>query len=140
MTAAAAETARVVRFAGVGLLSTALYAALAAWGTARLHLAPAFASLVAYGLAGVFSYFAHRRITFRSNLGHRETSPRFVLVSLTGYAMALAAPLVLTDIAGLPPAVAIAFVSLAVPALNFVLLRRLVFRNAAPRAAGGSAR
>ncbi|KAB0682636.1 GtrA family protein [Aureimonas leprariae] len=123
--------AEALRFAGVGLLATALYAALASWGTASLDLPPAMASLFAYALAGVFSYFAHRRVTFRSNLRHRETSPRFALLSVSGYAIALAAPILLVDMAGLPAPVAFAFVSLAVPALNFLLMRRLVFRSAA---------
>jgi putative flippase GtrA len=135
-----ADPARLLRFAGVGLVSTALYAALACWGTAQLHLAPSIASLLAYAAGAVFSYFGHRCITFRSRLPHRETSSRFAFFAVWGYAVALAAPLLLTDIGGLPAPVAVAFVSLAVPLLNFALLQRLVFARRLSPSSDGSIR
>jgi putative flippase GtrA len=110
--AGSSEPARISRFALVGVVSTLLYA---------------LGSLVAYVLAGVFSYTAHRSFTFRSDRSHREAAPRFIGLSLVGYGIATAAPLLLTDWAGLPNVFAVALTSLVVPALNFVLMRAMVF-------------
>ena len=118
--------ARLMRFAGVGGAATLIYAGLAA-GFGALGVRAVGASLLAYGLAGLFGYFGHKRVTFRSDRAHAEEAPRFAAASVMGAAIATAAPLVLTDAARLPGFVAIGFTCVAVPAMNFLVLDLLVF-------------
>lgn len=112
----------------VGGASTLAYAALAWLGMRWLALPAAIVSLIAYALAAAGSYFAHRRFTFAVSGGHGAAPARFAALSLAGYAIAFAAPLLLTDIMGHPPIWAILLTSLAVPVINAVALARLVFR------------
>jgi len=121
--------ARISRFALVGIVSTLLYALLAMAFSELTRWPAAVGSLVAYVLAGVFSYTAHRSFTFRSDRSHRQAAPRFIGLSLVGYGIATAAPLLLTDWAGLPNVFAVGLTSLLVPALNFVLMRAMVFTS-----------
>ncbi len=124
--------AKLVRFAGVGGSATVIYAGLAA-GFGALGVRAVGASLVAYAFAGLFGYFGHKRVTFRSDRGHGEEAPRFAAASVMGAAIATAAPLALTDAAHLPGLVAIAFTCVAVPAMNFLVLDLLVFsRRSSP--------
>ncbi len=118
--------AKLVRFAGVGGAATVIYAALAAI-LGALAVGAVAASLLAYALAGLFSYFGHKRVTFRSDRAHGEEAPRFVAASAMGAGIATAAPLVLTDALHLPGLVAIGFTCVAVPAMNFLVLDLLVF-------------
>ena len=55
---------RVVRFGLVGIAATALYALIAFLLTFVIPGSAAIASLIAFSLSGVFSYFGHRRFTF----------------------------------------------------------------------------
>ncbi|MDR3509830.1 MAG: GtrA family protein [Caulobacteraceae bacterium] len=120
----------LLRFGLVGLVSTLLYAALAWGATTEMRIAAAPASVLAYALAGVFSYLAQKRFTFRSNGAHKREAPRFLCASAAGASIAALAPLVLTDRLGLPPIVAIAFTCGFVPVMNYLVLERLVFRGA----------
>ncbi|RUV41137.1 MAG: GtrA family protein [Mesorhizobium sp.] len=124
-----AGTKLLGRFASVGLVATILYAVLTTifarsnW----LGLAPVEASLAAYAAAALFSYLAHKSFTFMSAGSHRSQAPRFVLLTIAGLAMAYAAPYLLTVTFGLPLAVPVLLTSLAIPALNLLVLDRWVF-------------
>jgi putative flippase GtrA len=123
------DLGRLVRFGSVGMASTLLYAALA-WGLtlgARIGAAPA--SVIAYVIAGAASYLVHKRFTFRSRAAHDREAPRFLCVSALGAGVALLAPVVLTGRLGFPPMIAIAFTCGAVPAVNYLMFDRLVFRD-----------
>ncbi|RRH97193.1 GtrA family protein [Mesorhizobium tamadayense] len=119
----------LARFASVGLVATILYAVLTAVfaGSDWLGLAPVEASLAAYAAAALFSYLAHRSFTFMSAGSHRSQGPRFLLLTIAGLAVAYAAPSLLTVTLGLPLAVPILVTSLAIPALNLLMLDRWVF-------------
>lgn len=121
---------RIGRFALVGGAATACYAGLA-WAGTALGLPAALASLGAYALAALLSYTGHRLMTFAGEAAHGRAAPRFAALTLAGYGAALAIPAALTDGLGAPPLVPIALTCLAVPALNYVVLRRYVFAGAA---------
>ena len=128
MTASRALLARLARFGTVGVAATLLYAALAgAFDVAGLSATPA--SFAAYLIAAVFSFLGHRGWTFRSSGVLARELPRFAAVNAAGLALALAAPLVLTEALDLPGWVAVAVVCLGVPALSFLGLNRWVFRG-----------
>lgn len=119
----------LARFGLVGIAATILYAVLAValveskW----IGFSPVQASLAAYAAAAVFSYFAHKSITFMSNGSHRSEAARFVLLTATGFAVAYAAPALLTAKLGLPPIIAILATCLLIPAVNLLMLDRWVF-------------
>ncbi len=120
---------RLVRFGLVGGVSTVIYAAFAWIFTVSLGMPAVLGSILAYCLAAVFSYNAHRRVTFRSDRPVAEEAPRFAGISLAGWIVAIISPLILTNGWGLPPVVAIVFASVAVPIMSFVGLERFVFRS-----------
>jgi putative flippase GtrA len=134
-TFAGVNFARLVRFGSVGIAATLLYAAVAWSLTAGARIGAAPASVLAYGLAGMFSYLGHKRFTFRSSAAHAAEAPKFIVASMLGAGVATAAPLVLTDRLGLPPIVAIAFACVVIPLMNYLILDLLVFarRSAAGR-------
>lgn len=119
---------RVLSFGVVGAISTLAYAAIAFALGATIAMPAWMASGIAYGVAALFSYLCHRRITFRSAEGHKRVAPRFVITGTIGYVLALLLPVILTDHLRAPPAVAILLTVALVPIVNFILLDRFVFQ------------
>jgi putative flippase GtrA len=119
---------RLVRFGLVGGVSTVIYAVFAWIFTVQIGMPAVIGSILAYCLAAIFSYTAHRRVTFRSNRPIAEEASRFAGISFAGWIVAIISPLILTNAWGLPPLVAIVFASVAVPIMSFIGLDRFVFR------------
>ncbi|MER8388648.1 GtrA family protein [Mesorhizobium sp. M0166] len=121
----------LARFGSVGIAATILYAVMATAlvKSQRFDLSPVGASLVAYTVAALFSYLAHKFVTFASSGSHRTEAPRFFLLTATGFAVAYAAPALLTAKLGLPPIIAILVTCLLVPAVNLLMLDRWVFQQ-----------
>jgi putative flippase GtrA len=127
----AAAIGRLLRFTAVGLAAMAAYAA-AVTALSALGLRPQWlASGVAYAIAAIWSYIGHRRISFRSDLPHAVAGPRFVVVTLTGQALAIALPALITDFSGYPGHVATLAVCIVCPAVSFLLNSSFVFPDAA---------
>jgi putative flippase GtrA len=127
MTVDSAAIGRILRFTAVGLAAMAAYAAIVTT-LAALGLRPQWlASGCAYALAAIWSYVGHRRFSFRSDAPHAVAAPRFVIVTLTGQALAIAIPAVVTDLAGHPGHVATVLVCLICPAVSFLLNSSFVF-------------
>jgi putative flippase GtrA len=124
-----------MRFGLVGVLATVLYALLASalMSPEWIGFSAVPASLAAYAAAALFSYFAHRAVTFMSRGRHRREAPRFLLLTATGLAVAYCAPALLTGLFGLPGIVSILVTCIAIPVLNLIVLRLWVF---APRISG----
>jgi putative flippase GtrA len=120
--------ARLGRFVTVGAAATLAYAAFA-WLLARLAERPALeASILAYAGAAALSYAGHRWVTFRSDRAHRVALPQFLALSAFGCGVAAALSSAGAWL-GLPVEAAIAATCLAIPALNYVVLDRIVFRR-----------
>ena len=124
----------LARFGLVGIIATVIYAALT---TALLQLdwagfSFALASLVAYASAAVFSYIAHKVVTFASSGSHRREGPRFVLLTATGFAVAYVMPVLLTGTLGLPPVIPILVTCTLMPVANLFMLDRWVFAARQP--------
>lgn len=122
--------ARLLRFAGVGVASTLCYAVIALALTQWARLPAVEASVIAYAVAALLSYLGHRHITFRSKGDHLREAPRFGLLVLAGYLLALAIPLLTTGILGWPSAVSILATCIVIPAANYLLMARMVFVDA----------
>ncbi|OWK22002.1 GtrA family protein [Mesorhizobium amorphae] len=119
----------LARFGLVGIAATILYAALVAILTKseRIGFTPIQASLAAYAAATLFSYLAHKSVTFVSGGPHQSEAPRFLVLAATGLAIAYGAPALLTVKLGLPLIVPVVVTCLLVPAVNFFVLDRWVF-------------
>jgi putative flippase GtrA len=124
----------LTRFGLVGIAATLTYAVLATifmkWD--RIEFTPVQASLAAYAAATVFSYLAHKYVTFMSSGSHRSEGPRFLLLTSAGFAVAYAVPALLTGKLGLPPAVPVLVTCVLIPAFNLLVLDRWVFAERKP--------
>jgi putative flippase GtrA len=130
----AARPGTLFWFAAIGLGATVLYAILALLFERGLGVKAVVASVLAYAIAGSFSYLGHKVITFASAADHRREAPRFAATALVGLAIATGAPGLLTHLLGLPSWAAVAFTCLAVPAASFTAMQRWVFaRPAGPQ-------
>ncbi|RWQ38203.1 MAG: GtrA family protein [Mesorhizobium sp.] len=124
----------LARFGLVGIAATILYAVLATvlvkseW----IGVTPVQASLAAYAAAAVFSYLAHKSVTFMSSGSHRSEAARFLLLTAIGFGMAYAVPALMTMKLGLPPIIAILVTCLLIPAVNLLMLDRWVFAQREP--------
>lgn len=116
---------QVLRFAGIGVLASGLYFALATGLSSFAGLAAVPASVLAYGVSAVFSYNGHRQITFRGGDVAPADKVRFVMTTAFGLLLALFIPHVL---AGYAPVVSFTAVLLIVPLCSFLLLKFFVFR------------
>ncbi|TIO76107.1 MAG: GtrA family protein [Mesorhizobium sp.] len=125
---------RLSRFAVIGVSSTLVYgvcALLLSGGGTRAALLPAtLASVVAYAIAGLFSYAGHKYYTFMSAGDHTFELPRFLLLNAIGLATAIALPVVLTERLGMPAAIPVVLTCISVPLVNYIVLGRWVFRDA----------
>jgi putative flippase GtrA len=121
---------RLFRFTSVGIASTLCYAIIALALTSWFHRSAVEASIVAYAIAALLSYFGHRLITFRSKGDHLREAPRFGALVLCGYALALAIPLLFGQILHWPPVASILLTCIAIPLANYVLMARVVFTGA----------
>ena len=120
---------RLSRFVLIGLASTVLYAVLAFVFAGTEGLGATGASVLAFALAAVFSYAGHKYVTFVSDGAHRLELPRFLVLSASGLAVAIALPGLLTEMLGMPAAIPILLTCLIVPVVNYVVLGRWVFRD-----------
>lgn len=132
----------LARFGLVGIAATLLYAALVAVFSKSewLGLTPIHASLGAYAAATLFSYLAHKSVTFVSGRSHRTEAPRFLLLAATGLAIAYGAPALLTVKLGLPLIIPVLITCLLVPGINFFVLDRWVFAGRIPGRHGNRSR
>lgn len=114
-------------FAAVGTLATLTYFAVASAGSA-IGLRAYMSSLAAYAVSSLLSYSGHRYLTFRSTAPVATTAPRFLQLTLAQYALALAIPAALTDVAGLSPTVSYLAVCILAPLTSLLVMSRYVFR------------
>ena len=119
--------ARLACMAVVGGVATALYAILTLTAVKVLSLPIALASPIAYGLAAIWSFRGHRRLTFRDRIPHSAAPARFLALTLIGYGAASAIPALVSGWLAGPPEASILIVCLAIPALNYIVLNRHVF-------------
>lgn len=121
---------RLSRFLLIGAASTALYAVLALAFSSVQGIGVTVASILAFGIAAIFSYAGHKYITFVSGGAHRFELPRFLVLTAVGLVVVTALPALLSGYFGLPAALPVLLACLAIPAVNFVVLGKWVFATA----------
>lgn len=115
---------QMLRFIYVGGFASCLYAILAFALNGWFHFAALSASIVAYCLAGICSYFIHRRFTFASSNDMTKEIGRFVLATLVGLSLSIAIPLIMAERA---PYQVFLTVLLVVPVTSFLMMKFFVF-------------
>ena len=119
---------RLAWFCCIGGATTLAYAALAWLLTVPASWPPAVASALAYAACSVGSFACHKLFTFKSKAPVRGELGRYAATTALGYGLAIALPLVLTQMLHLDPRIAIALVCILSSSLNFVLLNAFVFK------------
>lgn len=114
------------RFGAVGLISTLTYVVVATVSVRWAALPVLAANTVAYATSGVWSYFGHYYLTFRSDAAHGASVARFFVLFGLGYAASIG--IVAADRRlGLPPELGTIMVAGFVPVMNFVVMQLWVF-------------
>ena len=83
---------RLSHFLLIGMASTALYAILALALSYIQGIGVTAASILAFGIAAIFSYAGHKYITFVSGGAHRFELPRFLVLTAVGMILVTALP------------------------------------------------
>jgi putative flippase GtrA len=120
---------KLSRFAVIGAGTTAMYALLAL-AFSHSGIAATGASVLAFLITSIFSYAGHKYVTFASGGSHAFEVPRFLAVGASSLTTVSVLPAVLTGMLGLPAAVPILLACIVVPAVNYVVMGRWVFRDA----------
>jgi putative flippase GtrA len=118
---------RLGTFATIGAAATVGYAIIAE-SLAFLGLKPAPASLIAYGICGLWSYLGHKRFTFASTAPHSIAAPRFVAAAAAGLLIAAGAPLLFALFFDPLPYFAVLATCVVAPIVSFVASQSFVFR------------
>jgi putative flippase GtrA len=122
-----AGESRFLIFNLVGLANTCIGYAIFALIYTAIELNYNLALLLAY-LFGIFiSYFAHRCITFKSTLGHREAFSRFFVAYLLLYLFNVVMLTALTDKWAIDPLLGQALCVLLVNLISFIVQNSWVF-------------
>lgn len=119
------------RFAWVGVLAAATYAALALLFDRLLPERLLFTNSLAYLLGFFVSYFGQKGWTFNSDATHSQAFPKFCAVALLGFLINGGAIMALTAL-GLGHAPTLAVAVVLVSLCTFVLHRHWVF-GSSPR-------
>jgi putative flippase GtrA len=125
-----AITRQFLTFATVGACNTATHYATLIAGVS-LGLDPVSASALGWTLGAVVSYSLNYRFTFRSDLSHRQTAPRFALVAAIGLLLNTVLMSVQVGPLGLHYLVAQFVTTGTILCCNFVLSRSWAFRQSA---------
>ena len=120
---------QLIRFGGVGGLVTLAHVLVALVAERGLDLTAQQANLVGFLIAVLLSYFGHSHFTFQSVRGSSRRFLRFVTVALAGLAASSLTVALVTQVLGLPFALAMAAVAVAVPIASFVAMRIWVFAD-----------
>lgn len=119
---------RLVRFGGVGVVVTALYAALT-FVLVSLGWSAVAASLVAHVCAAIASYTGHYVISFRSTERHVVALPRFVAFVAISLALNAAGMYLMIDQLHWPILVGVAVITLLIVTLSYLSGRLWIFTS-----------
>jgi len=127
-------TRRIAWFVAVGCTAAGVHLAMVMLLVSQLAWRPLAANVVAWMVAFCVSFSGHWHLTFpRSGAPLARAALRFLLVSLTGFAINEAMYAVLLHIAGTRwYAVILFFVLLAVAVMTWLLSSRWAFRGKDP--------
>jgi putative flippase GtrA len=120
---------RVMSFGMIGLVNTIAYAVFSI-AFVRCGINALVASLFAYALCALWSYWTNARFTFESRAPHAAAAPRFLIMTIVSGSVATAILFTLNKI-GVSVEMALVLTSMAVPMANYLAAEFFVFRSPA---------
>ncbi|WP_205959721.1 GtrA family protein [Ramlibacter humi] len=121
-------------FVLVGCCAAAVHFAAVVWLVAGHGWLPLLANVAGWCLAFCVSFLGQWRLTFRSRQARwQDAMPRFLTLSLAGFAMNETAYAAFLRWSGVRYDVLLALVLLGVAAITYVLSSRWAFRGSRPR-------
>lgn len=127
---AGSEIGKILRFGVVGGAATASYALMVWLLVDQLDWPAMQASMVGYMVSLPVSYAGQRRITFRSRGAHRVQIPKFMVLSLTSLLGTTGGMFLMHEMYQWHYLFGIGLAVVAVPVLNFLVMRSWIFRDA----------
>ena len=121
------EVFRLVRFGLVGIVVAALYACITFLLVETGLCDPIAATIIGHLSAVGVSYWGHLHFSFAVAADHRTFLVRFLIVAAIAFAMNIGITWLLTEALGASPRIAIATVTLLLPAVNYLCNRFWVF-------------
>lgn len=116
---------QLIRFAGMGVVNSAIYMMLATVFSGIFGIATLAASVSAYAIAAAVAYLGHKFLTFGTPANAPCEIARFVVASGIGLSLAALIPILLADLA---PLISSAAVLVLVPVCSFLMMKLFVFR------------
>ena len=116
---------QLLRFAGVGVVNSAIYFVLAAAFSEIIGLTAFASSVLAYIIAAAIAYLGHKFLTFAQPVHAADEVSRFVVATGIGLSLAALIPLVQS---GFAPMISFVTVLLLVPACSFLMMKFFVFK------------
>jgi len=126
---ATGRTREIVFFLLVGGTSALLYTLLNVLFT-KAGVRPSLSIVITLVILMPPTYFAQRRLTFRSDRDHRSAFPRYVGAQLFGNVLAMIAAEVFTTSIRTYPLVSFVIIAAMVAAINYGILKFWAFRHA----------
>lgn len=120
---------KLARFGVAGLGATVLYFILVTIFVAVFKMSTMWASICAYLLCIVYSYFVQSRYTFQVKSDSRQQVLRFVMLSVSGFFIAQFGMYFITGKLNLNYIFGAVFVCGIIPLSNFVLMTIWVFAD-----------
>ena len=118
---------QLASFCAVGAAAATAHFLGTLLGVERLHLAPLIANAGGYLLGLATSYVGQSRLTFRRNRNNREPYAKFILTSLSGFALNTTLFALLLRFTSLDYRAALALVLVVVAVFTFYVMHHWVF-------------
>lgn len=119
--------AAFLRFAAIGVLATLVHVVVFTLCVELIAIPPVAASIPAFCLALLVSYFANRRWTFRGPGFHHLLLPKFAAVQITGLGLNAGITYLVVNLLHLWYGIALAICVAVVPLITFLLHRSWTF-------------
>ena len=123
---------RLVRFAGIGGVSSLVYVVVVALFVEFLSLEPVSASILGYVISIPVGFLGHRRVTFRSDGHFSAELTRFIFLHCVNIAVSVTGMYGVVDWYGASYWFGSLFAVVFVPISSFIIMNQWVFRSKPP--------
>ena len=121
------EIGRLFRFGLTGVISALIFA-IGSFTIVELEAAsPIIATIIAYFIAAMFSYFVHLRFTFGVVPDHRAYFPRFLFTAITTFSLTVLLTWLIIEYWLGPFYLALTITTLSMPAISYACYRLWVY-------------
>lgn len=131
---------QIGRFGVIGGAASVTHVVVGLWTVTKLGISPLIANMLAFSLAVVVSYVGNHGWTFERIGRHDRHFPRFLIVSLIGFALNQLIVYGTVNICGLDYILGLAIVVLVIPTLSFLMSRYWAFVDFSPPTSSATGR